>query len=69
MKKTAEKPRGTQAAKTMLAPTASLVQVLLPMVTGMVATRQDLMTWVQQRGLDALDELFRADAAVLAGPE
>jgi putative transposase len=45
------------------------VQVLLPMVTGMVTTRQDLMTWVHQRGLDALDELFRADAEALAGPK
>jgi transposase-like protein len=50
-------------------PAAPLAQVLLPMVAGMVTTRQDLMTWVHQRGLDALDELFRADAEALAGPK
>jgi hypothetical protein len=50
-------------------PAASLVQLLLPMVTGIVSTRQELMSWVHDRGLDALDELFRADAEALAGPK
>jgi putative transposase len=65
MRKTAERQRGKQVESA--AP--SLVQVLLPMVTGLVTTRQDLMTWVHQRGLDALDEVFRADAEALVGPK
>jgi transposase-like protein len=58
-----------QAQSVVPLPAEALVQVLLPMVTGLVTTRQGLMTWVQQRGLDALDELFGADAAALAGPK
>jgi putative transposase len=67
MTKRAEKQRGKQAQSAMVLPAEALAQVLLPMVTGLVAMRQGLMTWVQQRGLDALDELFSADAAALAG--
>jgi putative transposase len=69
MRKTAKKQRGKQAENATPVPTVSLTQALLPMVTGLVATRQDLMTWVHQRGLDALDEVFRADAEALAGPK
>lgn len=69
MRKTAERQRRKQAQSVTPLPTPSLVQVLLPMVAGMVATREDLMTWVHQRGLDALDDLFRADAEALAGPK
>jgi transposase-like protein len=67
MKKTAERQRGKQGQNAV--PPATLLQVLLPMVTGMVTTREDLMTWVHQRGLDALDDLFRADAEALVGPK
>jgi hypothetical protein len=59
--------QGKSAAQ--LLPAESLIQVLLPMVTGLVTTRQDLMTWVHQRGLDALDEVLRGDAEGLAGPK
>jgi transposase-like protein len=69
MTKTAERPRGKQAQQAAVLPAASLVQVLLPMVTGIVTTRQELMSWVHDRGLDALDELFRTDAEALAGPK
>lgn len=70
MTKSAERQRGKQGQKVVpVLPTASLVQVLLPMVTGMVTTKQDLMIWCEQRGLDALDELFRRDAEQLAGPK
>src|SRR5689334_16804677 len=68
MRKTAERQRGKQAESAAPVP-MSLVQVLLPMVTGLATTRQDLMTWVHQRGLDALDEVFRADAEALTGPK
>jgi transposase-like protein len=67
MRKTAERQQGKQAQSA--APTWALAQVLLPMVTGMVTTHQDLMSWVHDRGLDALDELFRADAEALTGPK
>jgi putative transposase len=69
MTKRARRQQGKQGQNAAPLPAASLVQVLMPMVTGLVATRQDLMTWVQQRGLDALDEVFRADAEALAGPK
>lgn len=69
MTKRAERPRGKRGESATPLPAASLVQVLLPMVTGMLTTREDLMTWVQQRGLDALDDVFRADAEALAGPK
>lgn len=42
-------------------------QLLLPMVVGVVSTRNDLMSWVHDRGLDAMDEVFRADAERLVG--
>ncbi len=69
MTKRAEGQRGKQGEKAAPAPNASLEQVLLPMVAGLVTTRQDLMTWVHRRGLDALDEVFRFDAEALAGPK
>jgi transposase-like protein len=54
-----------------LEPTAlgKLRQLLMPMVAGMAAAKQDLMTWVQELGIEALRELFEADAATLAGPK
>jgi len=48
---------------------SQVAQMLLPMVAGMVATKQQLETWVHQQGLRALDELFRAEAAEIAGPK
>lgn len=68
MRKTAERQRGKQAQN--VAPTAAMLeQVLMPLIAGLVGTRRDLMTWVHQRGLEALDELFRLDAEALAGPK
>jgi putative transposase len=66
MQKEAKKSRRMQAG---LPSSSPLPQLLLPMVAGMVATKQELETWVHQRGLQALDELFRAEAAQLAGPK
>ncbi len=62
-KRTARAPR-TQA-KTGAAP-AHLVE---PMLAGMTTTRQHLLAWVHAHGLAALDELFREEAAALAGPK
>jgi transposase-like protein len=43
--------------------------LLLPMVAGMAATKQDLMTWLQEVGLEALTEVFEAEATAIAGPK
>jgi transposase-like protein len=69
MNKKAEKHRRTQEANATPSTSAELAHVLMPMVVGLVATRQNLMTWVHQRGLEALDEVFCADAEHLAGPK
>jgi len=39
------------------------------MVAGMAATKQDLMAWVQEVGLEALKEAFEADTTAGAGPK
>jgi transposase-like protein len=44
-------------------------QVLAPLVMGAVETKRCLLGWVQARGLEALDEVFREEAAELAGPK
>ena len=46
---------------------ARVRQLLMPMVAGMAASRTDLMEWVQGMGLDALQEMFKADAVAIAG--
>lgn len=46
-----------------------LRQLLMPMVAGMAATKQDLVAWVQEIGLEALKEVFEADATTIAGPK
>jgi transposase-like protein len=42
-------------------------QLLMPLVAGMAATKADLMEWVQGVGLEALKEVFEADALAIAG--
>jgi transposase-like protein len=44
-------------------------QLLMPMVAGMAATKQDLMGWVNEVGLEALQAVFEADATAIAGPK
>ena len=48
---------------------AELAHLVEPMLTGMTTTRDHLLTWVHAQGLAALDELFREEAAGLAGPK
>lgn len=62
----AEKPQEEQGVGQLM---GSLRQVLLPMVEGLAATKVGLMDWVHGRGLEALDDLFKADAERLAGPK
>ena len=42
-------------------------QRLLPLVSGIAATKQGLLEWVHDFGLKALDELMRDDAARIVG--
>lgn len=48
---------------------SQLGQILLPMVAGVVATKQELLAWVYDRGLAALDEVLRGEAERLVGPK
>lgn len=48
-----------------LLPTAQ--QLLLPMIEGMVHTRYELFGWMQQVGINALQELFELDVVEMAG--
>ena len=70
MKSKAEKRQRTQeAGGDRGAPLEKIRQLLLGMVAGMAAAKQDLMAWVQEVGLAALEEVFEADATVIAGPK
>ncbi len=66
MTKRAEKGRGTQGGR---AGAGTLGDALTPLVAGMTATRAHLLEWVQAQGLVALQEVFAAEAATLAGPK
>ena len=46
----------------------SVQQLLLPLVAGIVRSKQALMEWVHQVGLLALGEVFEHDVEQLAGP-
>jgi putative transposase len=66
MKSKAEKGHGAQGVS--VGPAVEKVrQLLLGMVAGMSAAKQDLMEWVQDLGLAALQEVFEADATRIAG--
>jgi len=66
MTKRTEKQGGAQAPAGMA---MALRQLVLPMVAGMVGTKRALEELVFQLGLAAVQELFAADAANLAGPK
>lgn len=63
------KAENRPAAQEASAPFEKVRQLLLGMVAGMAAAKQDLMAWVQQLGLAALEEVFEADAIAIAGPK
>src|ERR1700755_2248346 len=50
-----------------LLPTAA--QLLLPMIEGIVHSRRELFAWIQQVGINALEELFELDVVEMAGPK
>ena len=66
MKSKTARGKRTQGENAAVAPPTNLVE---PMLAGMTATRENLMAWVHAQGLAALDELFREEAAALAGPK
>jgi putative transposase len=67
MRSRAEKRDQKQAP--VLTALGKLRQLLMPMVAGMAAAKLDLMEWVQEVGLEALKEVFEADATAIAGPK
>lgn len=67
MKSRAEKRDRTQ--EQTLTALGKLRQLLMPMVAGMAAAKQDLMAWVQEVGLEALKEVFESDAMAIVGPK
>lgn len=69
MRRRAERAGRKQAPKTEQTVLGGVRQLLLPMVAGMVAAKQDLMSWVHQVGLAALKEILAADAERIAGPK
>jgi len=66
MTKRAESTERTQAEN---GASRKLVHLVEPMLAGMTVTRHHLLAWVHAQGLAALDELFREEAMVLAGPK
>ena len=66
MTKRAESTERTQAEN---GAGRELVDLVEPMLAGMTVTRHHLLAWVHAQGLAALDELFREEAMVLAGPK
>jgi transposase-like protein len=61
------KAENRPAAQEATEPFEKVRQLLLGMVAGMAAAKQDLMVWVQELGLAALKEVFEADATAIAG--
>lgn len=66
MKKRTESSQRTQAENGAGPELGHLVE---PMLAGMTTTRQHLLAWVHAHGLAALDAMFGAEAAALAGPK
>jgi putative transposase len=69
MKKKAAIEVAKQESSCAQAPTAGVTQLLLPMVQGIVSARSNLLAFVYEQGLQALQELLAADAANIVGPK
>ena len=65
MKKKPQKQGRKQAQKQVLA--TDPTQLLLPMVVGILATKQNLEAWVHEQGMAVLRQLFSTDAEQIAG--
>ena len=64
MKRRTDKGVGNQVGLCLV---EQVGQRLLPLVSGIAATKQGLLEWVHDFGLKALDELMRDDAARIVG--
>jgi transposase-like protein len=64
MKKRANTTDPTQVGAGLL---ATAQQLLLPMIEGIVSSRQELFAWMQQVGIKALQQLFELDVVQLVG--
>jgi len=58
--------QGTQGAN---GAAGTLGDALTPLIAGMTTTRAHLLEWMQAQGLVALQEVFAAEAAAVAGPK
>ncbi|MEK7446487.1 MAG: IS256 family transposase [candidate division NC10 bacterium] len=58
--------QGTQGAN---GAAGTLGDALTPLIAGMTATRAHVLEWMQAQGLVALQEVFAAEAAAVAGPK
>jgi len=68
MSRKAEKVRKKQTGQALrISPLARIGQAMLPMVAGIAATKKGLMSWVHEKGLEALEELLIEDAESIAG--
>jgi putative transposase len=66
MTKRTATPQGTQEGT---GAAGTLGDALTPLIAGMTATRAHLLEWMQAQGLVALQEVFAAEAAAVAGPK
>lgn len=71
MRKKARNPRRKQRSskREQGGEDPSVSQILLPMVVGMVATKQELESWVVHHGLETLRQVFLDDAEEIVGPK
>ncbi|MFI5302648.1 MAG: IS256 family transposase [Polyangiales bacterium] len=69
MKKRAAVGRGMQVSTSAPALALMMQQMMLPLIVGAEATKKGLLSFVQQMGMLALQELFATEAAAIAGPK
>ena len=69
MNKRTEVGSRKQERKTSVALSTVMQQLVLPMMVGVEATRDGLLSFVHQMGLRALDELLGIEAESIAGPK
>lgn len=67
MKKRARQHRGTQANVVTI--NATTQQLMLPLLLAVEATKNGLLSFVQQMGMSVLQELLATEAAMVAGPK
>lgn len=69
MKKKVAVEVGKQAKNAPVVVLGAMQQLVLPLVVGIEATKEGLLSFVHQVGMAALNELLARDAAAIAGPK